>query len=691
MAATKFKEKIKAAGYFDKVDDSLLDISLGLVRGSFNVLITDEWKVAVRKGLALLGAAGTLITGIKSSYTWQTSTNLEIPLRSRYDTLQALYLGTWVDIATGFKTLTKFRFSTWWDRTEIKDRLLFVNGSKNVYSWTGGMSEVGSATVNTLSKKYASQSSVVNSFTFDAVALTLTQAVGVDFVNLGFAVNQKLRVAGTVSNDGIYTIRSVTPSVITFSVGDILTNETVASTNCMIGVLGRETWAADRFTVTGDKTFVMGGQVFTWASGENTPTLQGVSPDPSVLGTLGAFVYNRIVSAVPAGTDFPVGQLIDLISTNINQVMYGYTQSRNCFLSKQNSYTDVNYTLPIRQAGDGGTIFLDNVATSISTDEDKTYITAGKSDVYQVTFSAFSDGVSAGETLNVRKAKTSYGQGAASQEGVVKVKNGLAYVSFEPTIDFLGNVEQITTAQALPLSDPIKRLLNRLDNTGVCGIYAKNNLFFLFPNESILLIYDMERQFWQPPQIVSGSSLSVIGGNPHVHSLLTDETYRIFSGLTDNGKPIAAVANFNVDTYGTRSTRKIYDEIYIEAILNGAANQVKGSLLTGYKGATKIQNFLFGFSDPSRFLEAPALPSGFGTASFGTQPFGGLFTDPEIDSEIGPVKKLYKVFGTNDNDNEAFTHQFSFSDDELGAYWELVSFGTNATASPTSNVDIKDD
>lgn len=682
-----FAEKIKPQGYFDKEDDSLLDV-FGLVRGTYNMLITDEWKIATRKGMTLIGQAGSQSYGIKSAVTWQTNTNLEIPLRSRYDTLQALYNGLWQDVATGFKTETAFRYATWWDRTEIKDRLLFVNGTTAVWSWTGGMSELLSWTVNTITKKYAKQSSVANNFVFDATNKTLTQTVDTDFITAGFVSGQKLRIAGTTNNNGIFTINTVTANVITVSAQDTFTNETIATTACMIGVLGRETWAADRFTTSGTKQVVIGGTTFTYTGGENTPTLTGVSTDPSGVATVGGFVYQKVQSSTPTGGDFPSGQIIDLIATNINQVYYGYTKSRNVFLTKQSSFTDCGYTSPVRKAGDGGTIFLDNVANAIATDEEKTYITAGKSDVYAVTFKPFSDGTTSGELLDVKKSKTSFGQGAISQEGVVKIKNGLAYVSYEPTIDFLGNVEQITTAQSKPLSDPIKRLLNRLNNTGVQGVYTKNNLFYLFPQESVLLIFDVERGFWQPPQVVDGNCLSVVGGNVYVHSATKDETYQLFSGLTDNGNPIAHVCYFNIDTYGARSKRKIYDELFIEVLVNGSATNVYGYLLAGYKGSSNVQQFNFGFNDDNAFVEAPALPSGLGTAPFGSEPLGGLFTDPEIDTEIGVLKKIYSIFGTNSNAIEAFTHQFAFSDDESGAYFEIMCCGTNAKVSPTSNVDI---
>ena len=62
------------SGFYDKFDPSLLTV-YGLVRGSYNVLINDSGNIASRKGYTLYGDAGTSDTGIKSAYTWETSTN----------------------------------------------------------------------------------------------------------------------------------------------------------------------------------------------------------------------------------------------------------------------------------------------------------------------------------------------------------------------------------------------------------------------------------------------------------------------------------------------------------------------------------------------------------------------------------------------------------------------------------------
>lgn len=683
----KFVERIKPQGYFDKQDDSFLDV-YGLVRGSFNTLINDEGKISTRKGLTLVGNASVTGKPIVSAYRWETSTAKTINLQSQYNKLQVLYNDVWKDIRTGDRTDVQFVYDKWWDRTEIKDRLLMVNGTTSIFHWTGGFTELMSWTAATLTKKFALQSSGANPFTFDDTTKTLVQT-GVSFITLGFEVGQVVRITGTSNgNNGLFTIKTVAADTLTFITSDTITDEVIATTACIIGVLGRETWAAERFTASGTKQITVGGTTFTYTGGENTPTLTGLSADPTAFSSVGLFVYQNVQSATPTGGDFPAGQKLDILGVNLNQAIIGYTQGRTGFLTKQTSFTDCGYTSPVRKAGEGGTFYLDNNLVGIAPSKSETFVSAGTSDVYRLYFEVFSDGTAQGEQFLVKKLETAYGQGAVSQSSFVKVKNGIAYVSNEPTIDFLGNVENIATSQTLPLSDPIKRLLSGLTLTGVQGVYHKNYVFYLFPANSVLLMYDMQRSMWQPPQVISGSCLSVIEDNVCVHSNTKDEVYSIFTGLTDNGAPISFNATTNVEMYGTRTKRKVYDELFVEALVNPSATAVLATLLSGYKGATGTHSFNFGFNDATNFIEVPSLPSGLGTAPFGYNPFGGLFTDPSLDPEIGDLRKIYKVSGHDKV--ESFSHQLAFTGDESGSYWEIFCYGVNAREADTSNVDIKE-
>lgn len=684
----KFLERKLPDGYHDRLDDSLLAM-FALVSGSHDVLINDEGKVVKRKGYQLFGQSGTSKKGVKTCYTWQTSTNTEITLRGVYDSIQAEYGGTYRTIASGYKTYYKFRYSPWWDKNEAKDKLLFVNGEATIKSWTGGMTEIASWTSTTISKKYAKESAIANSFVFNATTKTLTQTA-TDFVTLGFKMDDYVSVTGSVNNNAVFKIRTVTPNVMTFSEDDTIVTETVATAGCVVGVLGKQSWREERFAQTGTKTINIAGSIFNYTGGEATPTLT-LTADPSSVATVGGFVFQPIANTTPTGGDIPANFPIDIIAVNINQAYVGSELFRNVYISKQSNFGDFAYTTSVRKPGEGGTITLDSNLVGIATSKEITYATAGNSDVYTISLDPFSDGTTAGvgEIIKVKKLATAYGQGGVSQESFVKAKNGILYLSNEPTIDFIGNIEQVAGQSVKPLSYDIKRLLNKIDRADAQGLYSQNYIIYTFPKASVIIMYDLERGRWQPPMYINASCMCTYKGKVLIHSDATDETYTLFTGLSDNGKPINAKAVYNIESSGTRTERKIYDEVFIEAIVNSNTNSVVCTIESGYKGAVGIHTFELSFNEDDRYAELQTTPSGVGTSPFGYSPFGGLLTNTTDDETIGVTKLIRKISQTSVT-MESFNHQVSVTNEEIDAYFEIVCFGLNTRIATTSNMDIKE-
>jgi len=144
----------KFGGYRHKTDLTNLPPGI-LVPGSQNVLLNDGERVAVRQGYTLYGQANAALTPIVSAYDWETHLGTELHVRSYYDKLQFLYqdptLGpTWTDLKTGFGDAVNFKYVDFWDTDEQSDELLFVNGSSNIYQWSGGLATFASATYTSL-------------------------------------------------------------------------------------------------------------------------------------------------------------------------------------------------------------------------------------------------------------------------------------------------------------------------------------------------------------------------------------------------------------------------------------------------------------------------------------------------------------------------------------------------------------
>ncbi len=57
----------------------------------------------------------------------------------------------WIDVITGLTTAQEaFNFTPYWDTSELKQLLLFVNGQSQIQMWSGGIATLLSSTVNTL-------------------------------------------------------------------------------------------------------------------------------------------------------------------------------------------------------------------------------------------------------------------------------------------------------------------------------------------------------------------------------------------------------------------------------------------------------------------------------------------------------------------------------------------------------------
>lgn len=145
-----FKTVSEFGGYVSSVDKTKLSPE-HVVSGSQNVFKKDSGTWAVREGQKRLGAADSTLSAVSSEFVWRTSWGAEYPLWISNSKLQVYIGGTWLNLLTGL-TATRYVFDKWWDNTEKKDRVLFVNGSDDLFHWSGGYTTISSKTVNTITK-----------------------------------------------------------------------------------------------------------------------------------------------------------------------------------------------------------------------------------------------------------------------------------------------------------------------------------------------------------------------------------------------------------------------------------------------------------------------------------------------------------------------------------------------------------
>ncbi len=447
---------------------------------------------------------------------------------------------------------------------------------------------------------------------------------------------------------------------------------------------GTETWAEEGFLTTGTREVIIEGTTYTYTGGESTTTLTGVTPDPTVAGhAVGATVVQAIrETANSTITSLPNTFQNDLIINFENAILIGSTVSREVYLSKVNDYEDFSFSSP-RLPGEGDLITLIKAPVAFAVQDEKLYMSAGK-DYWTQTVYTLSDDLS-NEIITSKYLKTSPQQAALSQSAVGNIKNLTLFISNEPTLDSLGNVENYVTSQSRPISDPIKTDFDSYDFTGAHIKYFKNNLYIALPEETKMLIYNIEKGFWEAPQIMPAGRLAIYGGDLYLHSNSVDETYKLFQGTSDvqgsTGDKLAinAIARFNYQNYGARAAKKFQTEWYSEGYISTNTTVTKklrydyvgseGEVVNTITGALDQDTIFYNTSDPS-LGKVP-----LGKAKLAGDPGGLLLNKFRVIHELAPL--------------DYFEIQVEYSTDDIDQDWEILAFGSDATIANNDNNEIK--
>lgn len=220
-------EKRPFGGYVSGKDKTTIAPNI-IVRGSQNVYKKQSGTWAVRPGLKQYDPVDATAAGVDSSFEWYTSFNRTYPIRVANNKMQVLsdITGTkvWYDLFTGLTT-TRWVWDSWWDVGELRDRMIAVGGDHNLYSWSGGIGTVASATANSITLAANGTSSVIEQG-FDAASdTTHTRTLVISGIEYTYT-------AAGVSNSNVYSVTS--------------TNETptISTTN----------WVAQKFTTSANAT-----------------------------------------------------------------------------------------------------------------------------------------------------------------------------------------------------------------------------------------------------------------------------------------------------------------------------------------------------------------------------------------------------------------------------------------------------
>lgn len=684
MDEDDFKTVTGFLGYVSKPEITNLKPNY-LVKGSKNVLIDYANRIISRNGYTLYGAAAAAnSSGIKSSYEWDTSTAKQFPLRAFDQKLQFYWNSTWNTLKSGMAT-SFLEFAKIWDNTEKIDVLLWVLGDTNTYKWSGGATKVwqmgGGGT--TLQKQGVLTAQVTISFvagTPGSVAATILDSAN-NFLNAGFAAGDTLYVTGSTANSRNFTIGSVTAGVITLIMTDVLTSEVAGPAITVHN--GEPTWASSRFLTTGTRKITYNGVDYAYTGGEATDTLTGLSGFPAV--TLGDPVWQTPITLANPG-DIPASFKQDLIGVQLNQLILASTKSQEIYVSKGTDYTNFALTSP-RVPGDPAKVTMDNYCTCIVPIDNQAQTTSslmfggGTNEFFQFVYQLSQDNAS--ELVRMVKLKTASGSGLIAKGAIGSIKNSTAYISREPALDLLSRVEGTDVA---PLSDLIKTDFDTYSFTRAHVRYWKRAIYIALPVQGIVLIYDLQRKLWQPPQYLPVSRLAIIGDWLYGHSSVSGETYKLFTGTDDNGSFIPQVVRFAYNNGGRRDRIKNMSELWADGYIT-ANGTLTRTVYYGFEGVNAKKIMPISGGDTS--VTNPIGGSPLGDEPLGATPIGGdnLDVSAGLPGTNATLLRFYQVDTAKRVDYIEYFEQFEMN--TLGGQFALVGYGSNQVDAGTAHITHK--
>jgi len=460
-------------------------------------------------------------------------------------------------------------------------------------------------------------------------------------------------------------------NIYAWSGGIAVIDSTTANT---IKKTGTATWAEARFTTTdayGTRQVIINGSAYGYTGGEGTTTLTGVTGDPT-----GEADASTVIQEVGTITNKPASTNNDLISVLNNQLYIADFTKRFVYISKQNDFNTWSPSSP-RVPGEAALLTLDGYPTAFIVQEEFMYVSAGTDQWYKTLFELSADGTK--EAVNIKRLKTSSQEAAISQGAVCNIKNNVAFVTQENGVDTLGRLENIDTPRSKPLSDAIKTELIDYTTTNVHTKYFKNNIYIALPSEGKVLIYNLEKGYWEAPQIMAIRRLAIIDDELCGHSSAVPETYKLFTGHNDNTNPIEAIAKFSYLQYGDRDRYKSLDEFYSEGYISSNTDLTL-QLNIDYDGSTSNPEYAIdGADEDILFLSVKTV--GLGKDKLGENPLGTTTDDIDELSKFRQIDTMVK--------QDFFEIQPVYKTNQVDANWKILAIGSNATYSQNKPITIK--
>jgi hypothetical protein len=311
-------------------------------------------------------------------------------------------------------------------------------------------------------------------------------------------------------------------------------------------------------------------------------------------------------------------------------------------------------------------------------------IGGGKNEFFKMSFQLSQDNAS--ELVRIIKLKTASGSGLISKGAIGNIKNLVAYINREPALDTLGDVESNDGTADVPLSDSIKNDFDNYDFTDAHLKYWKRAIYIALPAEGLVLIYDLMRKLWQPPQDLPIGRFAIINDWLYGHSAITNETYKMFIGTNDNGVQINQVARFAYNNGGKRDMIKNMSEYWTDGYLTTNA-LLNMNIYLGFDGSVGKKTMSISGKDTT--ITIPQAGSTLGDEALGANPLGGETLSP-LTGLANSGLEMVRFYQSDTMDLVDYMEHFvEYTMSTLDAQFAIVSHGSNQWNAGTASVSHK--
>lgn len=705
-------DKEAFSGYDSSLDPTKA-LANAMVKGSKNVYKKRNGNIAPREGMKRRGPGSIADTGITSSFEWETSFGANYPLR----TVAASAAGNdgklqfessiadginplWYDLKIGL-SLTRQVFDTWWSDLDQKDRLVYVQGDPNMYSWSGGVAKLASVNLEHGSVSSASTTPFAGGTGYTAGdILTLTGGDGTAQVIVNSVVpitGEVFTVFGPIARGSGYSAGTVAT---TGGTGSGATMDITVGDTASVTKEGTETFQEVGFSSdpTNNAYFLIeiNGHGYSYSSGYNSTTLRGL--DISVLAEpVGSIIIQQVITTANTPTDTGSN---DFLKTVNNQIYVGSYSSRIVYSSSASDtapsqfadFTNAGSHVP----GDPELMVFDQQCRGIGqTIDGKIAIFAGIDLLYIVTPNlnvtytyTGSDGNAVFAYNAVQKVQLAAKSSAMAHEFIGSLGGNLIWLDQNNQLRELGTFTSNFVPQPAYISLPVWDEFLTEDFSGGALRTVDETVYITAPVTTHTWFYQ-ERQIlsqagqitaeklWQPMHEWDISRVAVIDGDVFGHSASNPMIFQIIdtgqwfddTAEDDTPAPYKALARFGYSR-AARYNYLQFDMYFIEGYILPNA-ELNLDVFYDYLGTEGfVQGVLQSGTVPMFSFPGPAAGK-IGQDVIGTEADGG---------GLDLTFPKFRVIGDCDLIN-CFEYQPQIWSNQAGSRWEILTMGTNASVS----------